>query len=270
VPPPVAGYPVGWCIRARTNAFAEARWAGFEFVELAMQDVLGLSDEDFGRLSGDLQARGLRVLSGYNPIPRELKVVGPEADAVKLDQHLDHLLSRAAALKLSYVIFNSGAAWRVPEGVSAEDGFKQLAAFSRRFAEAAGRRGITVLIEPLRSTDSNQITTIAEALKLVGAVDHPNFQMMVDYSFLMIQKDDLRALLGAAKHLRHVHLANPAANRTYPMDGSESDYAVFFSVLKQMNYRGGLSVHAGTQAFTNDAPRAIRFLRQQARTLAGE
>jgi sugar phosphate isomerase/epimerase len=45
-------------------------------------------------------------------------------------------------------------------------------------------------------------------------------------------------------------------------------YASFFRVLKEIEYRGGLSVHAGTSAFATDAPRAIAFLRTQARELA--
>jgi D-psicose/D-tagatose/L-ribulose 3-epimerase len=207
-------------------------------------------------------------LSGYNPIPSDLKLVGPDADRARQDAHLDLLLRRAAALELRFLIFNSGAAWRVPDGVSADAAFADLAAFARRFAEAAARRNITVLVEPLRSTDSNMITTVSDALRLITTVNHPSFALMVDYSFLRIQKEDMNALRDAGRHLRHVHIANPSNPRTYPMDPQESDYASFFRVLKEIGYRGGLSVHAGTAAFLTDAPRAIVFLRTQARELA--
>jgi sugar phosphate isomerase/epimerase len=72
----------------------------------------------------------------------------------------------------------------------------------------------------------------------------------------------------AGRHLRHVHLANPANKRTYPMDDQESNYASFFQVLKDIGYRGGLSVHASTSSFATDAPCAIAFLRTHARRLA--
>src|SRR4051812_4642423 len=98
LPAPVPGLPVGWCIRAQTNAFMQAASAHFEYVELALQDVLGLSDEEFSKLGADLQRLNLRALSGYNSVPKELKIVGPDVDQAKLNQHLDHLLSRAAAL----------------------------------------------------------------------------------------------------------------------------------------------------------------------------
>jgi D-psicose/D-tagatose/L-ribulose 3-epimerase len=156
----------------------------------------------------------------------------------------------------------------VPDGFAADDAFGQLSAFARQFAVAAAREGMTVLVVPLRGTDSNMITTVAEALRLVKAVDHPAFAMMVDYSFLTIQKEGPSVLLQTGSHLKHVHLPNPANKRTYPMDDGESDYASFFGVLKRLNYRGGLSVHATTSAFAADAPRAIAFLRGHARQLA--
>src|SRR5690349_21470607 len=72
VPPPVPGIPIGWCIRAKAPVFADAKWAGFEYVELALQDVLPLTDDDFAKLNAELQKLNLRALSGYNPIPKEL------------------------------------------------------------------------------------------------------------------------------------------------------------------------------------------------------
>lgn len=264
LPQPVPGIPIGWCIRAKTNAFADAKSAGFEYVELALQDVLPLSDDDFGKLAAELHRLNLPARTGYNPIPKQLMLVGTNVDQAKLDAHLDHLLSRAAALKLQYIDLNSAASWKVPDGFPRDKAFAQLADFSRRFADAAAKSGITILIEPMRGTDSNMITNIVEALKLVTTVNKPNFQMMVDYSFLRIQNDDLNALLAVGDHLRNVHISNPP-KRTYAMSDDESDYATFFRLLKQIHYRGGISVHGGpVTSITEDAPKAIAFLRKHA------
>jgi sugar phosphate isomerase/epimerase len=268
IPPPVPGVPIGWCILAKPEVFADAKSAGFEYVELALQGVLPMSDAEFHQLAGQLAELGLHARTGYNAIPKEIMLVGPQADAATQDTHLARLLARAAELKLEYLILNAGASWKVPEGFSRDQAFRQLTEFARRFASAAAAKNITVLVEPLRSTDSNMLTTIAEAVALVEAVRHPNFQMMVDYSFLRIQKDDVTALLKARGHLRHVHIANPEKNpRVYPMDENESDYASFFRVLKTIGYRGGISVHAGTNNFAAEAPRAIAFLRREAAEL---
>jgi D-psicose/D-tagatose/L-ribulose 3-epimerase len=265
---PVPGYPIGWCIRATAGAFADAKSAGFEYVELAFQDVLGLSDTEFAALRAQLNTSGLDAFSGYNAIPADIQLVGPGINEPLQDRHIEHVLRRAKALEVEYIIFNAGASWRVPDGVPPEKAFADLVGFSQRFAGAAHNAGIGVLVEPLRSTDTNMITTISEAVRLVEAVDRPNFALMVDYSFLRIQKDDVSALLDARSYLRHVHIANPEGGRTYPMDPGESDYASFFRVLKEIGYRGRMSVHARTSAFGTDAPRAIAFLRSQAQALA--
>jgi sugar phosphate isomerase/epimerase len=266
---PVAGFPVGWCIRARSDVFADAKRAGFEYVELALQDVLGLSEQEFNQLAADLKRLGLRALSGYNPIPADLKLVGPELDRAKQDAHVALVVRRAASLGLSFVILNSGASWRVPDGFSREEAHTQLIEFTRRFSAAAADRNVTVLVSPLRTTDSNVMTTIAETIAFLRAVDRPNVALMVDYSFLRIQKDDPSALVAAGRMLRHVHIANPAVTpRAYPMDEKESDYASFFDALKKIGYRGSLSVHASTTSFPADAARAIAFLRRRAHELA--
>jgi sugar phosphate isomerase/epimerase len=271
VPPPVPGYPIGWCIRARPEVFAQANAEGYEYVELALQDVYSPSDADFSKLAAALREQGLPARTGYNPIPKEMKLVGPDVDAAKLDAHVSRLLTRADVLKLQYIVLSSSASWTVPAGFDREKALVQLEDFSGRFADAAGKSGITVLLEPMHGPDANMITNIAEALKVVEAVNKPNFQMMVDYSFITMQKDDPKALLAAGKYLRNIHISNPAANRTYSMSDGESDYASFFAVLKQIGYRGGLSVHGiPAVSIPNDAPRAIAFLREKARGLAGE
>jgi hypothetical protein len=98
LPPPVPGYPIGWCIRAKPDVFADAKSAGFEHVELALQDVLPLSDDEFTKLAENLQALKLRALSGYNSVPKEIMIVGSEADVAKQDEHLRRLIERAALL----------------------------------------------------------------------------------------------------------------------------------------------------------------------------
>ena len=72
----------------------------------------GLSDAEFQTLAAQLSTHRLRALSGYNPIPGDLKLVGPDLNRTKQEAHIHHLLARASALTLTYVILKSG-----PRGV---------------------------------------------------------------------------------------------------------------------------------------------------------
>jgi sugar phosphate isomerase/epimerase len=270
VPPPVPGYPVGWCIRANGTAPEEAELAGFEYVELALQDVNDLPDADFDKLAARLQAlaaAGLPAVAGYNFFPNELKLIGPEVDQAKLDAHLAKGLPRLARLGLKYVVFNSGPSRKAPDDMAPAEARKQLVAFSRRFAREARKHKLTVLLQPLRSTDTNQVTRVAEAVDVVRAVGQPNFQLLADWSFMHIQKDDAAELGKARGKLAHVWLAKPGP-RTYPVAEDAAEYDALFAELAKIRYRGGLSVHARTDNFFSDAPEALRFLRTRAAGLA--
>jgi sugar phosphate isomerase/epimerase len=267
IPPPVAGYPIGWCIRAKGTAPDEAKAAGFEYVELALQDVLDLPEDEFGKTVERFRALGIPALTGYNLIPNDLKVVGPEASAAKQDELLARALPRVARLGVKYVIFGSGPSRRIPDGMPREAAWKELVAFGKKLAQAARPHGLGVLVQPLRSTDTNLVTTVGEAVDLVKAVREPNFELMVDYSFMTIQKESPVVLRKAGRYLRHVQIANPNG-RGYPMNAGEADYAAFFKELDRLKYRGGISIHARTDNFYADAPRALALLRQAAAGLA--
>jgi D-psicose/D-tagatose/L-ribulose 3-epimerase len=267
IPPPVANYPIGWCIRAKGSAPDDARAAGFEYVELALQDVLGLPDDEFEKAAERFRTLGIPALSGYNLFPDDLKLVGPDADRARQDAHLQRALPRVAKLGVKYIIFNSGPARRAPDGYAPDKAFRDLVALSKRLAAAARKHKLSVLIIPLRSTDTNLVTKVGEALDLVRAVGAANFALAVDYSFMSIEKEDPSVLAKAGKQLRHVQISNPNG-RGYPMSSDEADYAALFAVLKQIRYQGGLSVHARTDNFYADAPRALRFLRLSAQDLA--
>ena len=266
LPPPVEGFPIGWCLRVQGTTLEEAKGAGFEYVEMALQDVLSLDDAAFDALVERLHTVGIPARAGYNLLPNEMKVVGPDVDRGKLGAHLRRALARVARLGLSYVVFGSGKSREVPEGYSRERAYDQLVDFSRRLADEAKKHKLTVLVQPLRKQDTNLVNTVPEALALIEKVRRPNFHMLVDYSFMVIGNEDPGVLRDAGPHVRHVWVSNPNG-RVYPMASGEADYASFFRALKGIGYRGGISVQARTDAFAADAPRAITFLRGMARTL---
>jgi sugar phosphate isomerase/epimerase len=263
IPPPVAGFPIGWCIRAQGSAPDDAKVAGFEYVELAMQDVLSLSDEDFDKAAARFAALGVPAVVGYNVVPAELMLVGPDADKAKQDAQLGKALARAKRLGLKMVVLNNGPARKVPDGFDKDKAWKQLVDFGRRFAAAAKKNDLTVLVQPLRPEETNLVTNVPDALKLVSAVGQPNFQLLVDYSFMAMQNEDPAVLEKAKGHLKHVWISNPNG-RVYPMSADEADYPAFFAALKKIGYRGGISIHAKTDNFFADAPPALAFLRKMA------
>jgi sugar phosphate isomerase/epimerase len=163
---------------------------------------------------------------------------------------------------MKYLVFNSGPARKAPEGMPPREARQALVELGRRMARKARPHGIEVLLEPLRRTDTNQVNTVAEAIEVVRAVGQPNFRILVDHSFMAIEKEDPAVLKKARGLIRHVHIARPQG-RTYPVAEDAESYQALFAALAAIRYQGGISIHARTDNFFADAPRALAYLRAE-------
>jgi D-psicose/D-tagatose/L-ribulose 3-epimerase len=263
-PAPVPGFPIGCFVRVQEPATLDVmKAAGMEFVEVGLRDVVALTDAEFESLLARSRALKLPVRAAINFLPTDLKVVGPEIDVSAQRAYLAGAFARAKRLGLQTVVFGSGKSRRFPEGFAPDQAFRQLVEFGRLAATLAGKHNIVIAIEPLGPDETNTINDVAAAMRLVKAVGHRNFQMVVDYYHLTVAREPPSVLLATRKHLRHVRIANPAG-RTFPLDASESDYASFFGHLKQIGYRGGIGIEARKGDPATDGARSVAFLRTMA------
>jgi sugar phosphate isomerase/epimerase len=255
--PPAAPNPIGYCV----DDVEKARAAGFDYAELAVRNFARLSDQDFADFLHKHDAVGLKTPTALVFLPDELKVVGPDVDEPRLMAYVRTAFARARKLGIELIVFGSGPARRVPAGFPKEEAFGQLVEFSKRIAPLASANGIVLGVEAQRREETNLVNSVAEALTWVEAVDQPNFQLIVDFYHLAMEKEDPAVLLKAARHLRHVHFANPNG-RVFPSSSDEYDYSAFFENLRKIGYRGRISLEARTSDLAADAPKAIAFLRQ--------
>jgi sugar phosphate isomerase/epimerase len=263
VPPPVPGFPIGRCVQVvGFTTPEEAKKVGFEYLELAMPALLTLSDEAFAKEVARLHGIGLPLVSGYGFLPGNLRVVGTNVDNAELDKAVRQGLSRAKQLGLGMVVYGNGLTGtrKVPAGFSRETARRQFLEFIRRAAIEAKKQEITILIEPLPRESTDLINTVAEALAFVEEVDHPNVQMLVEYSKFVAGNEDLTIIQRAAKHIRQVEMQNPNG-WIYPASVDEADYASFFRALKRGGYHGGFSIHGKPGDVFVNGPRAIAVLR---------
>jgi sugar phosphate isomerase/epimerase len=257
--PPALDVKVGRC--ADVDKLAESKAAGFDYVELGTRTIVKMTDAEFEAALATHKEVGLPTPVANIFLPNEMKVVGPNVDQAALLAYAQKAFDRMARFGVQIIVFGSGGARKVPDGFSKEEAFDQLVAFAKKIAPEAQARGITLAVEPLKSQETNSINTAAEGLRWVKAVDHPNFQLMVDFYHLASEKEDPKILVEAKDHIRHFHIANPN-KRVFPMSSSEYDYEGFFANLRKMGYHGRISVEASTKNFAEEGPRALTFLRQ--------
>jgi len=257
--PPAANVKVGYCTSFKNAEAAKA--AGFDYVEVSATEIAGLSDADFAAAAARLKAAGMPTPAANLFVPQTIKVVGPDVNVEQQMVHVRKVMTRLSTLGVEVLVFGSGGARRVPDGFSKDEAFKQLVDFSRRAAEEAKANRITVAIEPLRKQETNIINSAAEGLQLVDAVNHPNFQLMIDFYHLASEQEDPAIVFKAKDHLRHLHVANPQG-RVFPLKWEEYNYAPFFANLKAIGYDKRISMEGSTTDLAAQGPVTVALLRK--------
>ena len=92
-------------------------------------------------------------------------MTGPDVDKARLDSYLAAATERAAELDGEIIVFGSGGARHVPEGFSRTRAHDQILEFLEAAANYAGEHGLVIAIEHLNRSETNVITSIAEAVK---------------------------------------------------------------------------------------------------------
>ncbi len=266
LPPAVPGIPIGCYAGLAAPALEDVKAAGFEFAEIGLRNAAALSDAEFEQLLARLKTLRLPVLAAINFLPPELKVVGPEVDKAKQDEYLTRAFARAERLGLKAIVFGSGRSRTPPEGFSPKEASRQLVEFSKRAAGLARKHKLTIGIEPLGAAEAGTINSVAEAVALTRAVNHPAFGITIDYYHLTQAGEPSSVLLTTRNRLYHVRVANPKG-RAFPLAASEADYAGFFDNLARIRYRGAIGLEARTGTITEQGRPSVAFLRTAAAPL---
>ncbi len=250
---------IGYCSNLKNIDAAKA--AGFEYLELGTSEIAALSDADFEATVTRIKELGLPIPVTNLFVPANIRLTGPDINPQQQMEYVRKAFGRLKRLGVGIVVFGSGGARRIPDGFAREEGWKQLVDFGRRAADEAKAHDITIAIEPLRRQESNVINSAGEGLELVKAIDHPNFQLMIDFYHLASEKEDPEIVIRAKDHLRHLHMANPQG-RAFPLKWEEYDYAAFFANLKKIGYDKRISVEAGSKDIANEGAQSIALLRK--------
>ena len=123
-----------------------------------------------------------------------------------------------------------------------EDEFKYGVDTLRRAAEKAQALGIRLAVEYLNRFEIYFLTTAAQAVRFVRAVDHPSCRMMYDSFHAHIEeKDQARAIASCVAETIHVHVSEN--DRGTPGTG-QVDWDGFFAGLRAGGYDGYLTIEA--------------------------
>lgn len=154
---------------------------------------------------------------------------------------------------------------RVPDGFSWRRVWDVLVESCRDVAMIAQEYGRTVIMEPrvgevICSTDS--------MLRLIEAVDHPNFRANIDTGHFAAQRENaVLALVKLEGKFANIHISDnaPGSIDHLPIGRGSIDWVEFFRVLKGQGYSGYLGLDLGDSAtLVDDLRSSLAFVRNVA------
>ena len=118
---------------------------GFDYIEIGVASVSGISDQAFEACREKVLAASIKVEAANGMLPGSFRVTGEKADHGEITDYVKKAFPRLAALGCRIVVFGSGGARRIPEGYSREAAWKQMVDASGIIADIAAENGIPPL-----------------------------------------------------------------------------------------------------------------------------
>jgi len=234
--------------------------AGYDYVELALTEISQLTDEEFDRFFQEMQSLSIKAEAFNVFFPGSIRLTGPEVQFDVIRHYAEKALKRASSIGCKTVVLGSGGSRKIPDGFSRHEAMEQFKEVLRIVGDIASTYGITVVLEPLNTTETNLINSVLEGLDLIKEVNHENVKLLADFYHIQKENQPLSDLLQLKNHLNHVHIAN-SHGRVYPYVQTEDLYQEFFENLMIIGYDGRISVEGSTSDMVNEAPRALKMMK---------
>ena len=162
---------------------------------------------------------------------------GPPRKELVLSGKAHRLLRRSG---WPVMILGSPYQRNAADGQSVEEALSRLAEGLAGLAPHAAEREVALLMEAVSSQETNVVTTLEEAVRIVDTVGHPNVQTMFDFHNAADQGGDFLSLPERYfEKIRHVHV-NEVDGR-HPSTG-EIDFARVLQLMKDREYQGWFSL----------------------------
>jgi sugar phosphate isomerase/epimerase len=256
----------GWDHQRVCRFVAGLGYTGLEIAPFTIAArVTEISSETRKTLRRQAEDSGLRIIGLHWLLARTEDLQLTSADEAMRRRTAAYLVDLARCcrdLGGDLMVFGSPAQRRIPAGSTAE----QAAAFAANtFTRAMPRIadcGVRLCLEPLARTETDFITTCAEAIALLDRVGHPNFVLHLDVKAMSADEAPVSELIRRhAARTGHFHANDP--NRRGPGFG-DTDFVSIFRALRQSDYPGWVSVEVFDYSPDPEtiARESLRFMRE--------
>lgn len=240
--------------------------AGFDYAEFGVgMTCPEQPEDDFQRFLTEARAAPLAAEAFNSFIPAWVTLVGPEVDWTRVEDYVATATERVGRVGATRIIFGSGGARTCPDGWPMDDAREQLLRFIHLAADYCEAHGITLCLEHLNSSETNMMTSLAEATEVAREVDRPSVRVLVDGFHMGMEGESYESIADAGDLIAHAHIADKG--RRYP-GAFGYDIDGFFAALRRANYDERVSIEANFENFAAEAPLGLSRMQQAARPQA--
>jgi sugar phosphate isomerase/epimerase len=201
----------------------------------------------------------VRAACGF--IPGDMKSVGPDRDMHKLLAWAETAFTRARKAGTEIIVYGSGGSRRIPDGFSKQKAEEQFAQILSEMAPLAQESGVTIVIEPLNTRETNLVNSLAEGAEIVSRVSHPNVQLLADIYHMAAENEPPEEISKFGSIIKHAHLAEKEG-RAAP-GTAQFDFVPYFQALRQVSYDSMISIECKWEDITTQAAGAVGYVRSQ-------
>lgn len=240
--------------------------SGFDYVEVELNAYAVCPQEEYEAFKKAVKDNGIPCEAANCLFPGSLKLCDDSFNEKAIEEYLEKAFARAKDTGIDTVVFGSGASRKIPEGFSREKALEQLEKTCVKYLDPIGAKyGITVVIEPLNTGETNVFNTVKETAEFLKKLNLGNVKCLADSYHMAVEKEPYANIKLAGADLYHTHIANPDG-RVIPLETDTDKYDEFFKSLEEIKFSGRLSVEAGVPKDTTleeALTRCAKFIRSK-------
>jgi len=253
-------------ICAGPDKAAKLKALGYEYIEGGVAGSLKpeTPDAEYAPELEKIKSCVLPTRSCNGFIPSKFHLTGPETSHGAALDYAVKACQRADAAGVSFIVFGSGGARKVPDGFDMAKGKAQFIDFCQKLGDRIKDCKVTVVLEPLNKGETNLLNSVAEGIEYVDAIKRPHIQLLADIYHMLKESEGPDSIRKAGARIRHCHIAELEGRKAPGTKGE--DLSGFFKALKDIGYVGGVSCECGwpKENVEEAWKKAIDTMRQQA------